>query len=421
MAARDQVMSSTERAPEPTMEEILASIRRIVSDDKASSPRQRAAPQSQPDEEGLDDAEGEADDEIINDIARVLKGSGSNAAPAAGAAVDAEFEEEDILDLTAELGGLEIVEDVEEIEDIEMIEVVAEAAPEVYQPAPPRPQPVVADPEPELALLDEVADETIAADASAPQPAPEPQPSVMAESPVEPPRMSASEEAASALERAIAALRAGQLPTSMSSFSFQPQAELSPEPAPYVAAAPAYEPVPPLVACGAGLRPRSHARAGTLRHRCSGLRAGSSARCGSAPAYEPEAMPQPAPEYEPEPQPEAEPELVLAEFETVKDESVEGEASTPRADHSWSTSGTPPWARQPEPAFETEEAPEPPRVNGGSHQPYAAAGGSRSLEDSVKDMLRPMLKQWLDENMTRVLTAALKDELKDNPSRLQRD
>ena len=389
MAARDQVMSSTERAPEPTMEEILASIRRIVSDDKASSPRQRAAPQSQPDEEGLDDAEGEADDEIINDIARVLKGSGSNAAPAAGAAVDAEFEEEDILDLTAELGGLEIVEDVEEIEDIEMIEVVAEAAPEVYQPAPPRPQPVVADPEPELALLDEVADETIAADASAPQPAPEPQPSVMAESPVEPPRMSASEEAASALERAIAALRAGQLPTSMSSFSFQPQAELSPEPAPYVAAAPAYEPVPPLVA--------------------------------SAPAYEPEAMPQPAPEYEPEPQPEAEPELVLAEFETVKDESVEGEASTPRADHSWSTSGTPPWARQPEPAFETEEAPEPPRVNGGSHQPYAAAGGSRSLEDSVKDMLRPMLKQWLDENMTRVLTAALKDELKDNPPRLQRD
>ena len=391
MAARDQVMSSTERAPEPTMEEILASIRRIVSDDKASSPRQRAAPQSQPDEEGLDDAEGEADDEIINDIARVLKGSGSNAAPAAGAAVDAEFEEEDILDLTAELGGLEIVEDVEEIEDIEMIEVVAEAAPEVYQPAPPRPQPVVAgpEPEPELALLDEVADETIAAAASAPQPAPEPQPSVMAESPVEPPRMSASEEAASALERAIAALRAGQLPTSMSSFSFQPQAELSPEPAPYVTTAPAYEPVPPLVA--------------------------------SAPAYEPEAMPQPAPEYEPEPQPEAEPELVLAEFETVKDESVEGEASTPRADHSWSTSGTPPWARQPEPAFETEEAPEPPRVNGGSHQPYAAAGGSRSLEDSVKDMLRPMLKQWLDENMTRVLTAALKDELKDNPSRLQRD
>ena len=173
MAARDQVMSSTERAPEPTMEEILASIRRIVSDDKASSPRQRAAPQSQPDEEGLDDAEGEADEEIINDIARVLKGSDSDAAP-----VDAEFEEEDFLVLTAELGGLEIVEDVEEIEDIEMIEVVAEAAPEVHQPAPPQPQPVVAGPQPELALLDEVADETIAADASAPQPAPEPEPPV---------------------------------------------------------------------------------------------------------------------------------------------------------------------------------------------------------------------------------------------------
>jgi len=86
-------------------------------------------------------------------------------------------------------------------------------------------------------------------------------------------------------------------------------------------------------------------------------------------------------------------------------------------------SGTPSWARQPEPAFEIEEAPDMPRVNGGSHQSYAAVGGSKSLEDSVKDMLRPMLKQWLDENMTRVLTAALKDELKDNdnPSRLQGD
>ena len=130
MAARDQVMSSTERAPEPTMEEILASIRRIVSDDKASSPRQRAsASESQPDEEGLEDAEGEADDEIINDIARVLSRERRGRCRSRG---------EDILDLTAELGGLEIVEDVEEIEDIEMIEVVAEAAP-VDEPAPPGP------------------------------------------------------------------------------------------------------------------------------------------------------------------------------------------------------------------------------------------------------------------------------------------
>src|SRR5690349_18783032 len=101
MAVRDQVMSSTERAPEPTMEEILASIRRIISDDESSTAKQQRTPSaSQPDEEGLEGAaEGEADDKIINDIARVLSGSASAAE-----------EEEDILDLTAELGGLEPVE-----------------------------------------------------------------------------------------------------------------------------------------------------------------------------------------------------------------------------------------------------------------------------------------------------------------------
>src|SRR3990172_7210741 len=101
MAVGDQVMSSTERAPEPTMEEILASIRRIISDDESSSARQRTTSASQGDEEGLEAAEGEADDRIINDIARVLSGS----APAAE-------EEDDILDLTAELGGMELVEEL---------------------------------------------------------------------------------------------------------------------------------------------------------------------------------------------------------------------------------------------------------------------------------------------------------------------
>jgi len=72
-------MSSTERAPEPTMEEILASIRRIISDDESSSARQRTASASNRDEEGLEAAEGEADDRIINDIARVLSGSATAA------------------------------------------------------------------------------------------------------------------------------------------------------------------------------------------------------------------------------------------------------------------------------------------------------------------------------------------------------
>jgi hypothetical protein len=54
MAVRDQVMTSTERAPEPTMEEILASIRRIISDDEQNPTRKPAAaavPQSHQDDE----------------------------------------------------------------------------------------------------------------------------------------------------------------------------------------------------------------------------------------------------------------------------------------------------------------------------------------------------------------------------------
>ena len=136
------------------MEEILASIRRIISDDEQNptrKPAAAAAPQSHQDDEGLEAVEGEADDRIINDIARVLSGGGANAG-APEAPVEASMEEEeDILDLTAELGGLEPVEETMEAEVVEMVEVVAEAAPaetaaaeapppEVFQPAPATPQ-----------------------------------------------------------------------------------------------------------------------------------------------------------------------------------------------------------------------------------------------------------------------------------------
>ena len=57
------------------MEEILSSIRRIITDDEAGQARtQRAAPQVHQDDESL---EGEADSQIIDDIARVLSGGGS--------------------------------------------------------------------------------------------------------------------------------------------------------------------------------------------------------------------------------------------------------------------------------------------------------------------------------------------------------
>src|SRR5262245_42212306 len=203
MAVRDQVMSSTDRAPEPTMEEILASIRRIISDDETNAARARPASAQQQEDETAETVEIEADDAIINDIARVL----SESAPKVE-------DEEDILDLTAELGGAEIVEEVflEEVVLEEVAEPI-EMQPAGFIPAEPRYEAVA----PEAAPDPEVA----------PQVAP----------------LSASEEAASALERAIAALRAGHLPTSVGefmpkvepepqTFAASPELRAEPEPAP---------------------------------------------------------------------------------------------------------------------------------------------------------------------------------------------
>ena len=363
-------MSSMERAPEPTMEEILASIRRIISDDESGT-TQRKAPASRQDDEGLEGAEGEADDRIINDIARVL--SGASQPPAE--------DEEEILDLTAELGGLEIVEEelifVETVEEIPApVEALAE--PEFIEPAP-EPEDVPQappEPQPQVAVAPPPPPQAVAA--PEPQPMPEPAPAAP------PPPMSASEEAASALDRAIAALRAGQLPTSISEFAPQPTPDTPPPASFYPPAQPEFEP-------------------------------------------QPEAQAFAAPQPEAEPEPEAEAELVLTDFEAEAmieeaspvEPALEAE-SLPAWDSetpSWQ-SETPSWA-----AVESPAEPEPlaPLRNGHGAEPDADDGAQKSLEDSVKDMLRPMLQRWLDENMTRVLTSALRDELRDNPDRFQRD
>lgn len=333
MGARDQVMSSTERAPEPTMEEILASIRRIISDDEQNAPRPRPASARQQDDEPVEASEGEADDRIINDIARVLSASAPKVE-----------DEEDILDLTAELGGSEIFEEVlvEEV-PIEEADAALEMQPDaIFAPEPPQAEPM-------------------AAEASQAEP--------QDFAPQRP--LSASEEAASALERAIAALRAGQLPTSVGEFMPRPEPEPQPQ---------AFSPVPE-----------------------------------PAPVPEPVAFaPVPEPELvtEPEPEPalpESAAETIIEEtavsetpFETASEESAPDESVAARVEPL-------PWAVSPAP-FAAPERPAA-RKNGGSHDASPLDASHKSLEDSVKDMLRPMLKQWLDENMARVLTAALKEEL----------
>jgi len=41
----------------------------------------------------------------------------------------------------------------------------------------------------------------------------------------------------------------------------------------------------------------------------------------------------------------------------------------------------------------------------------AAAMGSKTLEDSVKELLRPMLQEWLDKNMPRLVEAAMREHV----------
>jgi cell pole-organizing protein PopZ len=92
-------MGSMERAPEPTMEEILASIRRIISDDEVKSAE--SPPASSPEAKAAE-VDADADTKIIDDIARVLSG---------GTPADSASEDDDILDLTKELSELQAVAD----------------------------------------------------------------------------------------------------------------------------------------------------------------------------------------------------------------------------------------------------------------------------------------------------------------------
>ena len=414
-------MSSTERAPEPTMEEILASIRRIITDDEAGPGRaQKAAPQAQQEDESL---EGEADNQIIDDIARVLSGGAS------GVSQPPADEEEEILDLAGELGGLELVEDdfveevvevtevieVLELEELEleeaetlaepmfepMVETMAEASAPV-PPAPPMPEPVQEMAPPPLPQMA----------------APEPQPQAYAPEPPQAaaPKPSAGLEAASALERAIAALRAGQVPTSTSPqaepFRFQtapqPEAMTAPEPEQMAASEP--EPIPMAVPMEAP-EPQDETH----------------------PDIEPSFEARPEPTFELMTEPEQRQELVLTEVELTIVETGEpepSEAAEPEDENApfWSAEAQGELEDQlaepsleaepsfePDYAFETEPEPVAVQVNGGGA--HHGEDPSRTLEDSIKDMLRPMLRQWLDENMPRIV----RDELDPNALRRHQD
>ncbi|HEU0017692.1 MAG TPA: DUF2497 domain-containing protein [Methyloceanibacter sp.] len=431
-------MSSTERAPEPTMEEILASIRRIISDDEASSTQQRATSSEYAEQVRVDDGDdGAADAQMIAEIERAL-GGGRSAAPPE----PSDDEIEDILDLT-EPGGASpedmMMADIMADEQITVLqEVVLET--EIYEETRPKldfgaafppsePAPSEMTTESLSEAVESYAESTPAYDEPSSsfeaqnfeEPAPsyeesapsyeEPAPSfleeivIVAETPASEPEMAAQpapalDDPTTALERAIAALKAGDL----AAFAREAQSGSEAEPV-YVPPAPIYATPEP------------------------------EAPFASEPSLEPE-----APIFEPEPEPE--PVIVVMEEEETVDLGEPEPAFEPSTS-SWSAE-SPAWseeesAPEPEPEPEFEPAPgrsegmswrgappeneselSPARVNGGrDHEPHDYAGpvSPKSLEDSVKEMLRPMLKQWLDENMPRVLTAALREELENSDMR----
>ena len=189
-------MSSMERAPEPTMEEILASIRRIISDDEAKSTESPSASSS---EAKPSEVDADADTRIIDDIARVLSG---------GSPAESATDDEDILDLTKELSELQAVADE------------TAALPDLAFPAPARSEVV------ETIVVAET--EIVEPEASRAEPT-----MTMAEPPAEEP---------SALDLAIAELRARE-----QARMAQAEQIMRAEPEPVFAPEPVFEPEPELV------------------------------------------------------------------------------------------------------------------------------------------------------------------------------
>lgn len=394
-------MSSTEQAPEPTMDEILASIRKIIADDDQEPAQQQpdvaAAPAPVPEPPALDTGDPSAS--LVDDIANALNQA---AEPAAA--------EDDIFDLTKE---------------------VAEVAP--VDQAPPLAPALSA--EAEMPSLAEQADSNgLAADAamldsaaaipepvslspadlapSAPQEAPPPEAATASDIlPGAPMEETALPDAATGFGNDNSS--AADLADTMSSLAATLEAAGTPTPAESadldsfgaetlqesVDAAPVEDvmltPAPAPAAEEASLDTGMVMEEASL----------------DAPAFEPEPMPAEPPAAD-EPasadlmadaastlEPEVAPEPEVAEMAEAAAIALPAAAAVAVATAEEDTDvGAPP----------VEVAPEPEEAAA----PVAGMGGGKTLEDSVKEMLKPMLREWLDDNMHRIIEDAVKDEIK---------
>jgi hypothetical protein len=203
------------QALEPTTEEILASIRRIISDDEASSAQQRATSTEYAEQVRAEDADdAAADTEMIDDIARVLSGG----AKAASSNEDLD----DILDPTepgnpASEDVMMADEPVTVLEEVVLeTEVYPETRPKLDFAAafPPQDQSVPEAP-PSYAEAPPSYAEEVSPSYVEPVPSYTEQPAVVVEVPASEPTVvqpaPSLDDPATALGRAIAALKAGDL------------------------------------------------------------------------------------------------------------------------------------------------------------------------------------------------------------------
>ncbi|MHA1165332.1 MAG: DUF2497 domain-containing protein [Alphaproteobacteria bacterium] len=398
-------MSSTEQAPEPTMDEILASIRKIISDDEAGD---ETGGDAQPEVAEVESAAAEPvepvesaapqppGDGLVDDLANAL-----NDVQEAEAKSDEQVPE-DILDLTKIVSDQPAGDAPQE----EAAPPEAAAAPEaaLVPEAPAAPEasaePVVpAAPEAPAgesdiaALLAEAGVQEMADEAEA-MPADSAAPS--------------GEELNAAIEQDDTAV-AGPAPVGEASISDalsaldQPAAETAPaETAPDEAAqsqdasfdadlVTSPEPAPQApVEYGETAAPQTFEQA---------PEAEAVAEVEASPESDAQVQ---VPEHDAE---EAQAEVVLSEPEApVIEEPVEAAAALAGALEGLTPAEEAPAGSEDEAVVEAEAAVEAEEADTDQGADVAAVSGDvRTLEDSVKDLLRPMLREWLDDNMERIV------------------
>ena len=137
---------------EPTMEEILSSIRKIIADDDAPAPEPEAEAEAVTDVDSMfeDDAEDlttvESEDDVLAAISQSMEDLSDEVAP------ELEAAEDDGLDFVVEEDNFESFEetDFEGVEDF--VEAEAEPVEDTFEPAPePQPEPVIEEEAPMVA------------------------------------------------------------------------------------------------------------------------------------------------------------------------------------------------------------------------------------------------------------------------------